>query len=180
MSSQRIGRGFHRLAVLTAAIPLLLGIIYSLCIAYQTANYELNRHHKLVCAREHAGLWPPVIAWSGPYDKEMGIPLDLKSVGCSDHDSDFVSFAEARNPPEFKWWGSYTRQAAPFLALTAAISLAAYGVVRASAALRPLRLPSAGYPQVQTQPMGERHAQPGPPQPLHDAEGGRDDAAGRS
>jgi hypothetical protein len=131
MSSQRIDRRFHGLAVLTAAIPLLLGIIYSLCSAYQTANDELNRHRKLVCAREHAGLWPPVTASSGDYDETRGILLDLKSVGCSDHDGDRVSFAEVRNPPEFNWWGSYARQAAPFLALTVAISLGAYGVVRA-------------------------------------------------
>ena len=130
MSSLQISRRFHRLAVLTAAIPLLVGIIYSLCSAYQTASDEVNRHNKLVCAREHAGLWPPVTASSGVYDEAMGIPLDLKSVGCSDRDGDLVSFAEARNPPEFNWWGTYARQAAPLLALTAAISFGVYGVVR--------------------------------------------------
>ena len=167
MSSQQISHRFHRLAVLTAAIPLLLGIIYSLCSAYQTANDEVNRHHKLVCAREHAGLWPPVTASSGVYDETMGIPLDLKSVGCSDHDGDLVSFAEVRNPPEINWWGTYARQGAPLLALTAAISLWVYGVVCLldPAGLRPSRSPSAGYPQVQTQPIGERHTQHGPPQP---------------
>jgi hypothetical protein len=143
MSSQQVTRRFHRLAALTAAIPLLLGIIYSLCSAYQTANDELIRHHKVVCAREHAGRWPPVTAWSGDYDVTASIPLNLKSVGCSDRDDDTVSFAEARNPPEFNWWGSYARQLVPFLALTAAISLSVYGVVRAldgsSAGLRPLR-----------------------------------------
>ena len=162
MSSQQISRRFHGLAALTAAIPLLLGIIYSLCSAYQTANDELNRHRKLVCAREHAGLWPPVTAWSGDYDETKSIPLDLKSVGCSDHDGDLVPFAEAREPSEFNWWGSYGRQAAPLLALTAAISLGVYGVVRASAAVK---LPFAGYPQVQTQTIGERHTQHGPPHP---------------
>ena len=143
MSSQQVTRRFHWLAALTAAIPLLLGIIYSTCSSYQTANDQLNRHHKLVCAREHAGLWPPVTASSGDYDETSGIPLDLKSVGCSDHDGDLVSFAEARDPPRFNWWESYARKVAPFLALTAAISLAAYGVARAledsSAALWPLR-----------------------------------------
>ena len=143
MSSQQITRRFHPLAALTAAIPLLLGIIYSTCSAYQTANDDLNRHQQLVCAREHAGLWPPVTVSSGDYDETSGIPLDLKSVGCSDHDGDLVSFAEVRDPPKFNWWGSYARQVAPFLALTAAISLGVYGVVRmledSSAALRPLR-----------------------------------------
>jgi hypothetical protein len=104
---------------------LLLGIIYSLCSGYQTASDELNKHHKLVCAREHAALWPPLTASSGFYDEAMGIPLSLKSVGCSDRDDDMVSYAEAANPPEFNRWGSYARHIAPILALTAAISLGA-------------------------------------------------------
>src|SRR5215813_10451283 len=81
-ASQRVSRGFHRLAVLSAAIPLLLGIIYSLWSSYQTANDELNRHDKLECAREHAALWPPVTTSSvgdettssGGDDEETGIP----------------------------------------------------------------------------------------------------------
>src|SRR5262245_25938603 len=101
MTSQRISRRFHGLAALTTAIPLLIGIIYSLCIAYQTAEGALHRHHQLVCAREHAGLWPPVTAWSGDYDETSSIPLDLKSVGCSNHDGDLVPFAQAQDPPEF-------------------------------------------------------------------------------
>jgi hypothetical protein len=130
-TAQRVSRGFHRLAVLSAVIPLLLGIVYSLWSPYQTANDELNRHHKLVCAREHSALWPPVTTSSDSYEEEMGIPLNLKSVGCSDRDDDTVSYAEAANPPEFNWWASYARHIAPILALTAAISLGAYGVVRA-------------------------------------------------
>ena len=51
-ASQRVSRDFHRLAVLSAVIPLLLGIVYSLWSPYQAANDELNRHHKLECARE--------------------------------------------------------------------------------------------------------------------------------
>ena len=120
-ASRQFSRDFHRLAVLSAVITLLLGIVYSLWSPYQAANDELNRHHKVECAREHAALWPPVTTSSGVYDEAMGIPLDLKSVGCSDHDGDLVSFAEARNPPKFNWWGSYARQVAPLLALTAAI-----------------------------------------------------------
>src|SRR5215468_686503 len=85
-ASQRVSCGFHRLAVLSAAIPLLLGIIYSLWSSYQTANNELDRHHKLECAREHAALWPPVTTSSVGDDEEtssvgddeeMGIPLSL-------------------------------------------------------------------------------------------------------
>ena len=122
-ASQRVSRDFRRLAVLSAVIPLLLGIVYLLWSPYQTANDELNRHHKLECAREHAALWPPVTTSSEFDDEEKDIPLNLKSVGCSDRDDDTVSYAEAANPPEFNWWASYARHIAPILALTAATSL---------------------------------------------------------
>jgi hypothetical protein len=131
MAAIRITRGLHRRALFLAAIPLLLGILYSIWSAQQTANAELIRHQKLVCAREHAALWPPVVTSSDLYDEEMGVPLSLKSVGCSDRDDDLVSYAEAANPPEFNWWTSYTRHIAPILALTAAISFVAYSVARA-------------------------------------------------
>ena len=131
MAAIRIPRGLHRRALLLAAIPLLLGVLYALWSAHQTADAELKGHQKLVCAREHAALWPPVVTSSDFYDEEMGVPLSLKSVGCSDRDDDLVSYAEAANPPEFNWWASYTRHIAPILALTAAISLVAYSVARA-------------------------------------------------
>src|SRR5262252_148134 len=139
MTTKRVSRGFHRLAVWSAAMPLLVGIIYSLWSSYQTANDELNRHDKLECAREHATLWPPVTTSSVGdettssvgEDEETGIPLSLKSVGCSDRDDDTVSYAEAANPPEFNWWESYARHIASILALTAAISLGVYSVIRA-------------------------------------------------
>jgi hypothetical protein len=35
------------------------------------------------------------------------------------------------NPPDFNWWGSYGRHAAPFLAVAAVASLALYALVRA-------------------------------------------------
>src|SRR5262245_2493636 len=131
---QRVSRGFHRLAVWSAAIPLLLGIIYSLWSSYQTANDGLNRHHNLECAREHANLWPPVTTSSGLDDEETGaILLSLKSVGGSDGDDDMGSYAEAANPAELNWWEGYARHIESILALTAAISLGADSVVRAIA-----------------------------------------------
>jgi hypothetical protein len=133
-TAQRISRGFHRLGLLLAAIPLLIGVGFCLIgPPYIMANYALDRHQKLVCAHEHVPPIPtPPPTPKGPFtDEQVGLPLHLKSVGCSDSDAETVSYAEARNPPSFSWWTSYSSVAAPLLAIAAAVSLAVYIVVRA-------------------------------------------------
>jgi hypothetical protein len=52
-SSQRLSRGFHRLALFLAAIPLLLGGSLSVYIAFDLANRLWEQHQKLLCAHEH-------------------------------------------------------------------------------------------------------------------------------
>lgn len=132
-TAQRVRRGFQRLAILLAAIPLLFGVVYSLGTPLQMANDDLSWHQKVVCAHEHVPPVPsPPPTPKGPFtDEQVGLPLSLQSVGCSDRDQDTVSYAEARNPPDFNWWGSYGRHAAPFLAVAAIASLALYALVRA-------------------------------------------------
>ena len=49
MSSQSVGRGFHRLAVFLAAIPLLVGTVISLYWAGGPTFTDLTRHKRLVC-----------------------------------------------------------------------------------------------------------------------------------
>jgi hypothetical protein len=51
-SPQRISRGFHRLGLFLAAIPLLIGI-GSMIFTGIDANNSWRRHQKLVCAHEH-------------------------------------------------------------------------------------------------------------------------------
>jgi len=52
-ASQRVSRGFHRLALFLAAIPLLLGTILSLGYANNVADQNQKQHAKLVCANKH-------------------------------------------------------------------------------------------------------------------------------
>jgi hypothetical protein len=49
----RLNLNFHRLALLLAAIPLLLGGSLSVYIAFDLANRLWEQHQKLVCAHEH-------------------------------------------------------------------------------------------------------------------------------
>ena len=54
-SAQRISRGFHRLAILLAAIPLLGGGVVSLKVATEIADRQQVRHDweaELVCAQD--------------------------------------------------------------------------------------------------------------------------------
>ena len=53
MSTSRVSRGFHRLAVFVAAIPLLIGVTISLSWAGKSTYQDLQRHQLQVCAHEH-------------------------------------------------------------------------------------------------------------------------------
>ena len=57
--------------------------------------------------------------------------LSLKQVGCSDKEDETVSYAEARNPPQFYWWASYASNATAYLIFAVAFSVLLYGLVRA-------------------------------------------------
>ena len=52
-TSQRVTRGFHRLAVSLAAIPLLVGVTLSLFYAGEPTYKDLQQYKFLVCAHEH-------------------------------------------------------------------------------------------------------------------------------
>jgi hypothetical protein len=51
-TAQRVSRGFQRLALFLAAIPLLLGGSLSVYIAFDLANRLWEQHQKLVCAHQ--------------------------------------------------------------------------------------------------------------------------------
>jgi len=129
-ASPRASRGFHRLAIFLAAIPLVIGTILSVGVAVEQANEEEAYHQKVVCAGQHPERWPT--APTGLLtDEQAGFPLYLKQVGCSDKEDETVSYAEARNPPEFNWWASLLPPLGLGLAITLAVSLVVYALVRA-------------------------------------------------
>jgi hypothetical protein len=91
-TSDRLSRGFHRLAFFLAAIPLLLGGSLSVYIAFDLANRLWEQHQKLVCAHEHiAGPKP------GENVFDQFDTVKLKQIGCSSSD-DTVTVGEARKP----------------------------------------------------------------------------------
>lgn len=74
-AKQRISRGFHRLAVFLAAIPLLIGIGFCLIgPPHEMTNYDLIRHQKLVCAHDHIASLPATAQKGLLSDEEAGFP----------------------------------------------------------------------------------------------------------
>jgi hypothetical protein len=57
--------------------------------------------------------------------------LSLKQIGCSSGEYETVSYGETRNPPPFSWLHAFAWPAALGLGITFALTLAAYGLVRA-------------------------------------------------
>ena len=129
--AQRVSRGFHRLAIFLAAIPLVIGTILSLGVAVQQANEEEAYQQRVVCAGQHPERWPATTAPKGSLTDEQVGTLSLKQVGCSDREDETVSYAEARNPPQFYWWASYASNATPYLIFAVAVSVLLWGLVRA-------------------------------------------------
>jgi hypothetical protein len=149
-TSQRVSRGFHRLGMFLAAIPLLIGIVATGVIGNEQV---LLRYYKARCAHEYLTRerlllsddemkevkpwqvpWQlyekvPVGAMVGPYNKDWEIKL--KQIGCADWDYETVTYWEARN-----LYGALFSNVAQLLvigvAATLAVSLAVYGIVRAT------------------------------------------------
>ena len=77
-TAQRVSRGFHRLALFLAALPLLLGGSLSVYIAFDLANRLWEQHQKLVCAHEHVAGQKPGDNFFDQFDtvklKQIGLP----------------------------------------------------------------------------------------------------------
>jgi len=129
LSSQRVGR-FHRLALFSAAIPLLVGGYLSVVYAVGEASM------------------PPPEVWSRPALKIEGfgtvpLPPGFDSLSRDERDELVDQIATSLRP---QWWANFSKALGVSLAMTLAASLAVYGVVRAIA-LAVLRLHSAGHQQ---------------------------------
>src|SRR6516165_7891232 len=129
LSSQRVGR-FHRLALFSAAIPLLVGGYLSVVYAVGEASM------------------PPPEVWSRPALKIEGfgtvpLPPGFDSLSRDERDELVDQIATSLRP---QWWANFSKALGVSLAMTLAASLAVYGVVRAIA-LAALRLHSAGHQQ---------------------------------
>jgi hypothetical protein len=126
-TAQRVSRGFHRLALFLAAIPLLLGGSLSIYVAFNLANRAWEQHQKLVCAHEHIAGQKPGENVFNQFDT-----IKLKQIGCSNSD-DTVTVGEARNPPpNLNWFAAFgSGLLLSPLPQTLAVSLLVYGIVRA-------------------------------------------------
>ena len=132
-TSQRLSRGFHRLAFFLAAIPLLIGGAASLYHAYADADVGDVVNQVLVCVHDYLDKqtsqsaegknWAALFA---PDDQR----IDLKETGCRDW-GQRVTYGEVRRPPDFNWYSSFGNSLLLYLTITLAVSLAVYGIVRA-------------------------------------------------
>src|SRR5262245_21360460 len=140
-TAQRVSRGFHRLAVFFAAIPLVIGAAYSTPIvieAMTAARKASLEHNRVMCAHQYLNqirrrrLSPEAKIPASSQDVLLAsddIQINLRSIGCSNSDAT-ISLGEARNPPKFSLLGAFASAIAA-LTLTLALSLAIYGLFRA-------------------------------------------------
>jgi hypothetical protein len=112
-AAQRVSRGFHRLALFLAAIPLIIGGSLALYFAFEDTSNFATQYQTLVCAHKYEEK-PP---WQGggvPSDAfvkgdfEDLVPLEnrevnLKKLGCSASDDETIRYGEILKPPTFNW-----------------------------------------------------------------------------
>jgi hypothetical protein len=115
MDATRISRGFHRLALFLAAIPLLIGGYFSVVYAVGEASM------------------PPAEVWSRPALKIEGfgtvpMPPGFDRLTRDEQDELVDQMATSLRP---QWWANFSKALGVSLAITLAVSLAVYGVVRA-------------------------------------------------
>ena len=131
-TSQQISRGFHRLAILIAAIPLLVGGSIALVTGFNQAGAASRDHEKVLCAHEYLSR---ARDQPKPNYKLMFAPdsdrLNLREIGCSSDGEDTVSFGEAWNPPQFNWLGVLVPTLTYNLSVVLAVSLGVYVLIRA-------------------------------------------------
>jgi hypothetical protein len=140
---QRVSRGFHRLALVLAAIPLVVGIALSVLWGIHDFQVASSKHEKLACAHAKAGTvgqpwtipWDAFVKGQNPFNDL--IPLDnrevsLQKLGCSEWEYDTAKFGEIRDvSPKLNRLGVFAPPLMQGLAITLAITLAVYGIVRA-------------------------------------------------
>ena len=73
-ASQRVSRGFRRLALLLAAIPLVVGGIATFYIASDAASSAKSLHVKLACAQAKLKLGVPVVLSRTAGTHLIGLP----------------------------------------------------------------------------------------------------------
>ena len=152
MSSQRVSRGFHRLAVFLAAIPFLLGGIWSLTTATEQASKDLKQHERevsLACARDRLkelGDEPnfheqfltsdfksrSAIEAGGEFKHPADLPsgyhldkeeIDLSKLGCSQTAGEYATVGGTFDVPDPTDF-SYANALLPSLALGLSLTIA--------------------------------------------------------
>jgi hypothetical protein len=148
-TSQRVSRGFQRLAVFLAAIPLVIGVVLSIISARDAEGNRRRHYDELSCAHARAETarkksaekqlltdeevlaLPPHSA--NPYDR-FDERYDLRQLGCSAQSRKVSWDAIAKPPAEF----TYLQYLSAFLpnlfqgiAISFALAAVVYGLVRA-------------------------------------------------
>jgi hypothetical protein len=138
-TSQRISRGFHRLGIVLAAIPFVVGSAVSAYVALNQANDSKAIHDqraKLVCAQAALKNAPTLLAQRLPDIPDAPFHLvpvqDLQALGCSNKpeevpEDDILS----ATPTDFSYAAVLLPPLGIGLAITLAASLAVYYMIRA-------------------------------------------------
>jgi hypothetical protein len=124
-TSQRLSHGLHRLAIILAAIPLLIGVF----LAWTVFEETHDQHQKLLCAEnvfktDPDRIWESVFSSNSP-DRTV----ELKEIGCSNNDWERVSVEEIES--DQTWLSAFASALLPGVPIALILAIAIYLMVRA-------------------------------------------------
>ena len=123
-TSQRLGRGFHRLALVLAAIPSVFGTIFSIHYAYQETGPALRNN-------------PTPVTISRSDKPKDGTEIEVKGIGVFSVPEDFKDMSLEKQSETVQrlvapwWWAKFAELLTIGLVTTLAVSFIVYGIVRA-------------------------------------------------
>jgi hypothetical protein len=128
-AAQRVSRGFHRLGLVLAALPLIATVLL-MGITAITAYEDYRRHDELACAHDKVNdAFAPA---DEPWKKDpISSPINLHNIGCSDDPEKTVDGAEIYANPPFDWQTALVWPLVRIAAGGLAGALMLYGAVRA-------------------------------------------------
>jgi hypothetical protein len=126
-TSQRVSRGFHRLAVFLAVIPLLVGAIIVIDGGKDAVVSAGKKYKTIECA--NAVHQKDSRQFFRSYFEASNVAAFLRELGCSDGEYVNVTFEELGKPPDFDWL-SILVSILTVMGITGAVSLGVYSLIR--------------------------------------------------
>jgi hypothetical protein len=102
-TSQRVSRGFHRIGIFFAALPLVFAVVV-MAVDITVTVEKHRRHDQLACAHNYVSTHDLTPVEGDPFAEDSIVTINLHTIGCSDDPQATIGVKEAdESHPPFDW-----------------------------------------------------------------------------